>query len=52
MREAYLAKDVLLLFLGIFCDIFGIAPDHDEHNRCFIDKPDDDWPHDEGKEEH
>ena len=52
MREAYLKKDGLLLFLGILGNIFGVSPNHDKHYGCFIDETNDDWPYNEGKEEH
>ena len=39
---------VLLFFLrGIVSDISGVAPDHDVHDTCLIDKAYNDWPENE-----
>ncbi len=39
------------LFFGVFGDIFGVAPNHDEHHGGFVDETDDDGAADESDEE-
>lgn len=33
----------ILFVLGVFSDIFSVAPDHDKHDGCFIDEANSDW---------
>ncbi len=44
------AKRVLFILRGVVGDVFSVAPDHDKHHGCFIDKTNEYRAEDERKE--